>query len=57
MAIITFVYICPATCNDRRFESKISSLDAEEKCKKHVREAHPDFDPEWYITYPDGLKD
>lgn len=28
-----------------------------EKLKKHVREQHPDHDPEWYDTYPHEEED
>jgi hypothetical protein len=54
MVVKVFVFYCPA-CN-QKIESLVSTLDAEELTKEHVSLAHPDFDPEWYITYPDGLK-
>lgn len=53
--IKVFVYYCPR-CNDK-IESYVSTEDAEDLTKTHVSLAHPDYDPEWYITYPDGFKD
>jgi hypothetical protein len=54
MVVKVFVYYCPS-CNDK-IESLVSKDDAEELTKEHVTLAHPDYDPEWYITYPDGLR-
>lgn len=53
---IVYVFYCPHPCG-KKIESEISTADAEMLCRQHVTAAHPDFDPEWHVTYPDGLKD
>jgi hypothetical protein len=57
MAVLVYVYYCPANkCSLRKIESTISTEDAEKLTIEHVALAHPEYDPEWYITSPDGLK-
>jgi hypothetical protein len=50
---ITFVYFCPRC--DRKIESDISTAEVEKKTRTHVSEAHPDYDPEWWDTYPEAF--
>jgi hypothetical protein len=45
-----FTQYCPR-CN-RPKKSTLSLGDALEQVKKHVEQNHPDYDPEWYDTYP-----
>lgn len=44
---------CPRC--DRSYSSKdFKNLkQLEERVRKHVREQHPDYDPEWFDTFPD----
>lgn len=41
---------CPRSCHKNRTYASLEDL------KKHVREAHPDYDPEWFDTYPEETK-
>lgn len=51
MTIIVYVFFCPRC--DRKYTSEKSREDVREQVKTHVAGAHPDYDPEWFLTYPD----
>jgi hypothetical protein len=49
--ILVFTYYCPR-CDDKT-ESGVSWAEAEKIVKAHVKKAHPDYDPNWFDTYPE----
>ncbi|QXO14093.1 hypothetical protein SEA_ENDAVE_71 [Gordonia phage EndAve] len=48
----TSVLYCPRC--DRKYESKVgeSYRKLMDRLIKHVRDQHPDHDPEWFDTFP-----
>lgn len=47
---------CPR-CDRKFLESSGPLRKRVEALKKHVRDNHPDYDPEWYDTYPHKEED
>ena len=43
---------CPRC--DRPFNLTKKGLEALDQLKEHVANQHPDYDPEWYDTYPES---
>lgn len=46
----TYPFFCPVC--DRPYSSTVSREAVLETVKKHVAGQHPDYDPEWWDTYP-----
>lgn len=49
MTTIPPPYYCPRSCRKGRTYPTLEAV------KKHVRDQHPEYDPEWYDTYPEEL--
>lgn len=50
--IVVYVFFCPRC--DRKYTSETSAQEVEDQVKTHVAGQHPNHDPNWFETYPDG---